>query len=557
MTSVTNIRLRVLPRFPARISGTDGIEVVRDGARPDLIIQSAYETLAETSNIPDPDTTYFKVWNSDTDEYTRLPYQAAFDNRGVTTGYATRAIAETATIPSPTHAIMLYGWDTVGDGKEGLFVDFDTGSTDTLISGDGRTWYRVWKKTFTASGNGDFIIINPKAFAGGTIMTFNSAIEDGRGGAAHSYDLVRKYNIGQEPDHITELTERNDGDGNFIYGHFFGRQMAGQFNRIATWGNSSQGLSTYAMIACNTNIATGAMFAVGHSWNADFEQVTALPDNAVLGRYAFFGTDGVDRNSLGGWLEMRSDGAWTTTSNPAKFNLRLTPTGQMTPLSVLSIDNLGQSVFTINNPTDAVQRTHYFVNAGGTSAGTAMELRLIPTTGGLTRYASLAGYNYGSDDIGMDIRVSYSGTVLSALRARGRGQIDYPTSATSENPTSGFIGESYTSSGYKRQRNAAGSQWTFATAPKTTTFSDDANHSITLNGMNTVLVSNGTLTANRTYNIPNGSEDGQVVELFHKGSGAFGITLSGTGLSQTAALNGVAKAVWDGPNATWNGISYS
>lgn len=143
MSSVTNIRLRVLPRFPARISGTDGIEVVRDGQLPDLIIQSAYEQLAEISNIPNPNTTFFKVWNSATDEYTRIPYQAAFDNLGSAPGYATKPAAEVATISDAVHAVMLYGATLVGDGLGGLYIDNDNGSTDTFVSGDGRTWYRA------------------------------------------------------------------------------------------------------------------------------------------------------------------------------------------------------------------------------------------------------------------------------------------------------------------------------------------------------------------------------------------------------------------------------
>lgn len=41
------------------------------------------------------------------------------------------------------HAILTLGGQTPKDGLGGLYVDEDNGSTETLVSGDGRTWYKV------------------------------------------------------------------------------------------------------------------------------------------------------------------------------------------------------------------------------------------------------------------------------------------------------------------------------------------------------------------------------------------------------------------------------
>lgn len=139
MTSVTNIRLRALPRFPANITGTNGIAVVRDGAN--LVVQPDFGSLAEIASIPNPAETLFLAWNRETGDYRTIPFQSMFENSGSAAGFATRLIAEVATISLAVHAIELYGDTTVGDGLGGLYIDIDNGSADTFVSGDGRTWY--------------------------------------------------------------------------------------------------------------------------------------------------------------------------------------------------------------------------------------------------------------------------------------------------------------------------------------------------------------------------------------------------------------------------------
>lgn len=61
--SRTTIRMRVLPRFPARISGTNGVKSVRDGA--DLVVKNDFSDLVRIPGIDNQDKTFFLSWNAD------------------------------------------------------------------------------------------------------------------------------------------------------------------------------------------------------------------------------------------------------------------------------------------------------------------------------------------------------------------------------------------------------------------------------------------------------------------------------------------------------------
>lgn len=137
------LRLRMLPRFPARITGADGITVVRETGSSDLIAKPAYDQLGDVGAIPDPATNYFMMWDSETDTYVRIPFQGMFDSAGIAAVYPTVSAAEVANIPVSVHAIEVYGDATVGDGNGGLYIDTDNDSATTFLSGDGRTWYKV------------------------------------------------------------------------------------------------------------------------------------------------------------------------------------------------------------------------------------------------------------------------------------------------------------------------------------------------------------------------------------------------------------------------------
>jgi len=71
------LRMRVLPRFPANIKGTNGIAVVREGV--DLIAQPNYGELVRIPSVPDRQKTYFMVWYSELNTYSIMTFGDVFD----------------------------------------------------------------------------------------------------------------------------------------------------------------------------------------------------------------------------------------------------------------------------------------------------------------------------------------------------------------------------------------------------------------------------------------------------------------------------------------------
>ncbi|RMI21372.1 hypothetical protein [Sinorhizobium meliloti] len=139
------LRLRVLPRFPARIEGADGVKVTRAAGSPDLTVSLDFANLGDIAGIPDPANNYFAMYDETTGTYVRIPFQSMFDASGVSSGYPTKAAAQLAVIPAPVNAILLFGNEAVGDGQGGLYIDVNNGSSDTFVSAGGtsRTWYRA------------------------------------------------------------------------------------------------------------------------------------------------------------------------------------------------------------------------------------------------------------------------------------------------------------------------------------------------------------------------------------------------------------------------------
>ncbi|MDX3926734.1 MAG: hypothetical protein QHC90_13145 [Shinella sp.] len=78
MNNVTNLRLRVLPRFPSRIEGANGFTVVREDG--DLVVKPDYGQLAVVPAVPDKDETFFQAWTRDLDTYNIIPFQALVEN---------------------------------------------------------------------------------------------------------------------------------------------------------------------------------------------------------------------------------------------------------------------------------------------------------------------------------------------------------------------------------------------------------------------------------------------------------------------------------------------
>lgn len=68
--SQTSLRLRVVPRYPAKITATNGISAERSGT--DVLIKSDYGSLAQVPSIANPDKSFFLAWDEDIDSYSAI-----------------------------------------------------------------------------------------------------------------------------------------------------------------------------------------------------------------------------------------------------------------------------------------------------------------------------------------------------------------------------------------------------------------------------------------------------------------------------------------------------
>lgn len=113
MSNVTNLRLRVLPKFPSRIEGTDGVAVDRDGGA--LVVKLSYQQLAVATDVSDMDETYLAVRQPD-GSYARLAFSQAVNAIGeVIIGQNLAAINA---LPSDTDTAPYF----TGPGNAGLYA---------------------------------------------------------------------------------------------------------------------------------------------------------------------------------------------------------------------------------------------------------------------------------------------------------------------------------------------------------------------------------------------------------------------------------------------------
>ncbi len=76
--SQTSLRLRVVPRYPASVTATDGIKAVRSGV--DLVVKSDYGNLVQVADVPNPDKTFMLAWDSDIDNYQSMSFSNIINN---------------------------------------------------------------------------------------------------------------------------------------------------------------------------------------------------------------------------------------------------------------------------------------------------------------------------------------------------------------------------------------------------------------------------------------------------------------------------------------------
>jgi hypothetical protein len=80
MSNRTSLRMRVLPRFPARIVGTNGLTVVQDNL--DLVVKPDLGSLVQVPSVSNPTKTLFLAWDRDIDSYQSISFQDLVDNVG-------------------------------------------------------------------------------------------------------------------------------------------------------------------------------------------------------------------------------------------------------------------------------------------------------------------------------------------------------------------------------------------------------------------------------------------------------------------------------------------
>lgn len=109
MSNRTALRMRVLPRFPARISATNGLKVVQDNL--DLVVQPDFGALTQVPSVSNPNTTFFWGWDQSLDMYSSISFQNLVENiQDVIIGPTTAAME--ATSPAADQFIYFNGPDS-------------------------------------------------------------------------------------------------------------------------------------------------------------------------------------------------------------------------------------------------------------------------------------------------------------------------------------------------------------------------------------------------------------------------------------------------------------
>ncbi len=201
--SQTSLRLRVVPRYPAKVTATDGLKAVRSGV--DLVVKSDYGNLVQVPTVTNPDKTFMLAWDSDIDNYQSMSFTNIINNiqdavigpplaaidatnpganqvvyftdvgqaatytasdfvRSISNAVDAESFREAInaashvdvpiydtidgmsalTVPASIGAIRVNAKSSPDDRLGGFYIDINNGSTDTFVSGGdtARTWYR-------------------------------------------------------------------------------------------------------------------------------------------------------------------------------------------------------------------------------------------------------------------------------------------------------------------------------------------------------------------------------------------------------------------------------
>ncbi len=72
------LRMRVLPRFPAKISGSTGIKITRPAGSTDLTVSLDVSDIVRVPSVADNNKVFFLAWNSDQNTYSIMSFADTF-----------------------------------------------------------------------------------------------------------------------------------------------------------------------------------------------------------------------------------------------------------------------------------------------------------------------------------------------------------------------------------------------------------------------------------------------------------------------------------------------
>ncbi|PST19713.1 hypothetical protein C7U61_14565 [Rhizobium sp. JAB6] len=286
--SQTSLRLRVVPRYPAKVTATDGLKAVRTGV--DLVVKSDYSNLVQVPTVTNPDRTFMLAWDSDLDNYQSMSFTNIINNiQDAVIGPPLAAID--ATNPGANQAVYFTGVGVAATYTISPFVrgisnapdqgSFVTAAGAATASQGAKADSALQASTLTIPGNrtfGDFAFKKADQIYGAVYpdITVDGGFFDQTSTILHipsSDSLVNNY--GATSSYIWNESGSNQSSthaGNGV--NFFGVQILGAAHSAA-WG-----LNTLLQDAPTRAVSTQAG---GILIGAEFDSNVMSPLTQVIG----------------------------------------------------------------------------------------------------------------------------------------------------------------------------------------------------------------------------------------------------------------------------------
>ena len=111
------LRMRVLPRFPAKISSGAGIKISRPAGSADITVSIDVSNIIRVPSVPDGNKVFFLTWNSDLDTYSIMSFTDTFQAVIDTTGLMLQSVYDPTSIEADVfNRANHYGTNTPSDG---------------------------------------------------------------------------------------------------------------------------------------------------------------------------------------------------------------------------------------------------------------------------------------------------------------------------------------------------------------------------------------------------------------------------------------------------------